>query len=249
MTRINGLPPTPLQPPASRPQTANRNPVDQVILGFTPTVEKPVVLPPAPRHQEDDKEILEAARGSALGTEPAFATVEQRWPHVPAEVRDAAGLHLLDLITEPDAGRSRRGLQELAEGMTWAQCFKSPSRQAALEGGMPAVIARAQDQRASRPPTTPLDEVLQSPTLLKQGRLGDVHVQEANRLLQQLHAGNDNPGIGSKSLGKGVSYLRGREGTRIFYRMQDGSPQFLAVVTKADEPAAISMLRDRFGLR
>ena len=31
--------------------------------------------------------------------------------------------------------------------------------------------------------------------------------------------------------------------------MQEGSPQFLAVVTKADKPAAISLLRDRFDLR
>ena len=44
-------------------------------------------------------------------------------------------------------------------------------------------------------------------------------------------------------------YLRGREGARIFFRMVDGEPQWLAAVNKSDEQAVIRSLRERFDLR
>jgi len=45
-----------------------------------------------------------------------------------------------------------------------------------------------------------------------------------------------------------VPQVRGREGTRGFYRMQEGKPRWLAAVNK-DEPAAIRQLRQAFDLR
>ncbi|KHD35673.1 membrane protein [Clostridium acetobutylicum] len=69
--------------------------------------------------------------------------------------------------------------------------------------------------------------------------------QESDHLIQELAQGNKNPGLGSKNLFKDVSYLRGRNGARIFYRIVDGKIEILAKASKAskaNEQKVISIL-------
>ena len=64
--------------------------------------------------------------------------------------------------------------------------------------------------------------------------------QEANDLVQQFLNGNKNPGIGSKNLFKDINYLRGRNGARIFYRIQNGVMEILAKADKGN----VSLLKN-----
>lgn len=41
--------------------------------------------------------------------------------------------------------------------------------------------------------------------------------QEADELIQKFLKGNTNPGLGSKNLFENVSYLRGKNGARVFF--------------------------------
>ena len=42
--------------------------------------------------------------------------------------------------------------------------------------------------------------------------------RDVNRMIDQLALGNENPGIGSKPIGGGISELRGRHEGRVYYR-------------------------------
>ena len=71
--------------------------------------------------------------------------------------------------------------------------------------------------------------------------------KEADDLILRFLNGNTNPGIGSKNLVKDISYLRGKEGARIFYRMRDGEMQILAKANKANEDAVIRIIKKIYG--
>ena len=66
--------------------------------------------------------------------------------------------------------------------------------------------------------------------------------QESNHLIKELLEGNTNPGLGSKNLFKDVSYLRGRNGARVFYRNVDGTIEILGKSSKANEQKVIDIL-------
>jgi len=70
--------------------------------------------------------------------------------------------------------------------------------------------------------------------------------QEANDLVQQFLNGNKNPGIGSKNLFKDINYLRGRNGARIFYRIQNGVMEILAKADKGNEQKVIEILTKKY---
>jgi hypothetical protein len=70
--------------------------------------------------------------------------------------------------------------------------------------------------------------------------------QEANHLIEELLQGNTNPGLGSKNLFKDVSYLRGRNGARVFYRNVDGTIEILGKSSKANEQKVIDILNDMY---
>lgn len=73
------------------------------------------------------------------------------------------------------------------------------------------------------------------------------HRGEADDLIVRFLNGNPNPGIGSKNLAEDISYLRGKEGARIFYRMRDGEMQILAKANKANEDAVIRIIKKIYG--
>jgi RHS repeat-associated protein len=71
--------------------------------------------------------------------------------------------------------------------------------------------------------------------------------QEADELVQKFLSGNTNPGLGSKNLFGNVSYLRGREGARVFYRMNNGKMEILGKSSKANEQIVINVLKELYG--
>ena len=73
--------------------------------------------------------------------------------------------------------------------------------------------------------------------------------QELDDLVQRYRGGNANPGLGSKPLGQGISYLRGRAGGRVFYRMVGGVMEILGKASKANEDDVINELKQLYGLK
>ncbi len=239
-------PPTPPPPPKAAPPTEPR----------APSAPVPVTLsiqedPPKPHTVEEMSWILQSAASTPLADHPALAEIKQRFPQLPEEVRNHGTLALLDALTIPDPSVAGAKLDQMVDTMTWARKNKSEARELLAEGGdwQTLETAAAAAEEASRKPLSSLDQAMASPGFLKAFKIGQNHEVEGARLIDQFEAGNPNPGIGTKTLGKGVCYLRGREGTRIFYRMQNDSPQWLVVCNKSNEDSAISLLRREFDLR
>ncbi len=205
----------------------------------------------APHTLEEMSWILQSAASTPLADHPALAEIKQRFPQLPEEVRNHGTLALLDALTIPDPAKAGAKLDQMLDTMTWARKNKGEARELLAGGGdwQTLETAATRAEEASRKPLTSLDQAMASPGFLKAFKIGQNHEAEGARLIDQFDAGNPNPGIGTKTLGKGICYLRGREGTRIFYRMQDDKPQWLVVCNKSNEDSAISLLRREFDLR
>ncbi|MET9592017.1 hypothetical protein ABZY45_13790 [Streptomyces sp. NPDC006516] len=71
---------------------------------------------------------------------------------------------------------------------------------------------------------------------------------DLDSLFQQLSRGNMNPGLGSKALaGTDVTYARGRNGGRLFFRNVDGGIQVVGKSDKANESKVIARLNQHYG--
>lgn len=205
----------------------------------------------SPEALEDFHTIMDAVGDTPMKDHPHMADIKRRYPQLPEEVRAHGTMALLDALTTPDLQRAGAKLDTFHETMTWARKHKAEARDLIEQGGQWQTLEAAamQAREAQFRPETSLDRALASPTLLKAYQIGDNHHVEGARLIDQFEAGNPNPGLGTKSLGKGICYLRGREGTRIFYRMKDDIPQWLVVCNKGSESAAINLLRREFDLK
>ncbi|MFC4032341.1 polymorphic toxin-type HINT domain-containing protein [Streptomyces polygonati] len=72
--------------------------------------------------------------------------------------------------------------------------------------------------------------------------------KEMDELVVQFRGGNTNPGLGNKSLaGTDISYLRGRNGGRVFFRNTDSGMQIVGKADKSNESKVISRLMDMYG--
>ncbi|MFF3918956.1 polymorphic toxin-type HINT domain-containing protein [Streptomyces sp. NPDC001852] len=72
--------------------------------------------------------------------------------------------------------------------------------------------------------------------------------KEMDDLVMQFRGGNTNPGLGNKSLaGTDVSYLRGRNGGRVFFRNTDDGMQIVGKADKSNESKVISRLTEMYG--
>ncbi len=71
---------------------------------------------------------------------------------------------------------------------------------------------------------------------------------DLDSLFQQLSRGNMNPGLGSRALaGTDVTYARGRNGGRLFFRNVDGGIQIVGESDKANESKVIARLNQLYG--
>lgn len=76
---------------------------------------------------------------------------------------------------------------------------------------------------------------------------GKSHQAGIDKLTARLQAGDLNPGLGSKSLGSGISYARGRDGARVFFRQNGNGVEILGKANKANESAVIKEVLRVFG--
>ncbi|MEU8702627.1 Hint domain-containing protein [Streptomyces sp. NPDC048680] len=79
------------------------------------------------------------------------------------------------------------------------------------------------------------------------GKNQDVQ-RDLDNLFEQLSRGNMNPGRGSKALtGTDVTYARGRNGGRLFFRNVDGGIQVVGKADKGNESKVIARLKQLYG--
>ena len=73
--------------------------------------------------------------------------------------------------------------------------------------------------------------------------------RDLNGLIEQLRLGNESPGIGTKTLFKGVKEARARSGARVYFRKKNGKIEILAKSNKnpKDQKAVIKILRKKYG--
>ena len=67
-----------------------------------------------------------------------------------------------------------------------------------------------------------------------------------DHLVGELGKGNTNPGLGTKSLGEGISYARARDGARVFFRQAGEQIEILAKASKANEAKVINYLKSLY---
>ncbi|WP_415830431.1 polymorphic toxin-type HINT domain-containing protein, partial [Kibdelosporangium persicum] len=73
--------------------------------------------------------------------------------------------------------------------------------------------------------------------------------KELDELIGKFMSGNKNPGLGTSPLpGTGLSYLRGRDGGRVFFRINsEGAMEVVAKASKANEDQVIARLKELYG--
>lgn len=67
-----------------------------------------------------------------------------------------------------------------------------------------------------------------------------------DHLVGELSKGNTNPGLGTKSLGSGISYARARDGARVFFRQVGDTIDIVAKASKANEARVINYLKSLY---
>lgn len=201
--------------------------------------------------EESTNWILESANSTPYAGSEHLEHYGQRLPRYPKPIRLGFDDALLDALTTSDVKAGEGKLKDLSSTMSWSLKFKKDAGRVFEEGGYDGLRAEALafDEAQGSTKKSPLDKVMADPNLIFKSDLPQNRVAEANSLLEQHAKGNENPGIGSKTLGKGVCYLRGRKGTRLFYRQKDDKTEWLAVCDKSTEPRAIAALRKEFDLR
>lgn len=68
-----------------------------------------------------------------------------------------------------------------------------------------------------------------------------------DKLTSQLQGGNMNPGIGTKSIGHGISEARGRDGSRVYFREINGVVEILGKSNKANQQSVINEIYNIYG--
>ena len=193
--------------------------------------------------------VLESASQTPYADEPSLAVVRKRFGTLNEAVKKTLTEPLLEAITAPDEEVGSKKLKDLASTAEWAQKFKKDAARLADEGNYAGMLQKAQElEKKNSKPETRLDSIRQSDSLTFDTKLPKARAEEANRLLEQFESGNEHPGIGSKALGKGIQYLRGRKGTRLFFRKKGDEVEWLAVCDKTNEPQAIKKLQKEYDL-
>jgi hypothetical protein len=87
------------------------------------------------------------------------------------------------------------------------------------------------------------------PLLKKAAQNAGKSVQkEIDHLTSELAKGNLNPGIGTKALkGTGLSYARGRDGARVFFRETEDGIEIVGKADKNNEDKVIKRLQELYG--
>ncbi|WP_449060996.1 polymorphic toxin-type HINT domain-containing protein [Planomonospora algeriensis] len=115
-----------------------------------------------------------------------------------------------------------------------------------LAGATPVLVHNSSGCRL-----TMSSAISKDPTLVKAAQQAGKNQKvqaDLDSLYQQLSRGNMNPGLGSKALsGTDVTYARGRNGGRLFFRNVDGGIQIVGKSDKANESKVIARLKQLYG--
>lgn len=76
---------------------------------------------------------------------------------------------------------------------------------------------------------------------------GRSHQVSIDRLTKQLSRGNLNPGIGTKSIGFGISEARARDGARVYFKVVGERVEILWKSNKGNQSEVISVVLEVFG--
>jgi hypothetical protein len=81
----------------------------------------------------------------------------------------------------------------------------------------------------------------------KAGKNQDIQ-DEINLMIEKLRLGNENCGLGRKTLFKDVKELRGKQGGRVYYRKADGKIEILGKSDKVElnQKKVINILKDLY---
>ncbi len=224
-------------------------PQESYLNGVTLDVALPHSLkkPNLPTPQAEEHQwIFESLPQTPYSDYAVLAPIQERFPRLPKALKDLFAPALLDCLTNSDLEAGRLGLHELNQAMGWSLRFKKAASLATRDGFEGLLKqARADQKRTSEADETPrLDRLLKSSELVFSSALNQPQVREAEHLLEQFEAGNERPGIGTKAIERGVSYLRGRKGTRIFFKVGPDGPRWLAICNKKTEQKAINAVKD-----
>ncbi|MEW6278046.1 MAG: hypothetical protein AB1758_05440 [Candidatus Eremiobacterota bacterium] len=186
--------------------------------------------------------VLDSARGTALADHPALEVVRQKLPQIGGEaIRGEIAFPLLDALTTPDVARAGAKLDDIARILEFAGKRKKEARQALESGGWEALVQlRAEHDRAAAEKAASDPDAILEATGASVFKMGDRQKVEAVHLMEQYQAGNPSPGLGTSGLaGTGISYLRGRNGARVFFTLVGGEPRWLAICDKSQEQRVI----------
>lgn len=246
---------TPVAEAPQKAESPSKPEAKSVSQPETPRAEVPTTLlqeTPEKSQAEDSSTtnwVLESAAQTPYANDPSLAIVKKRFGTLNEAVTKTLTEPLLDAITVDDPEKAKAKLKDLAATATWAQKFKKDGVRLAAEGDYPAMLQKAKELESKKSgPKTLLDEIRGGDSLTFDTKLPTARAKEADQLLQQFQNGNENPGIGTKALGKGISYLRGRKGTRLFFKKQGDKVEWLAVCDKTNEPQAIKKLQKEYNL-
>src|SRR5262249_16770567 len=108
--------------------------------------------------------------------------------------------------------------------------------------------AKAASGTTGRGPVGIMSRIKESRRLVREASKAGESVQPSlDRLVEQLANGNLYPGIGTKSIGKGILEARARDGARVYFRDLDGVVEILGKSTKANQSAVIQEVVRVFG--
>ncbi|WP_263602429.1 hypothetical protein [Chryseobacterium sp. PET-29] len=74
----------------------------------------------------------------------------------------------------------------------------------------------------------------------------DLLRKEANTLISQLNAGNMNPGIGTKNIGKNIFEARSRGGARVYFRNGSNGVEIVGYSHKGNQQQVINQILEAY---
>ncbi|MGW6395597.1 polymorphic toxin-type HINT domain-containing protein [Streptomyces sp. NPDC055103] len=196
---------------------------------------------------EDDKQFNELSIATSGGTKKLTATHEhpfwspsvRRW----VEAGDLSqGMTLLTDTGQTVAIEANRGFTSKAR--TYNLTVDDLHTYYVLAGATPVLVHNSNCLTMS---SAIGDDTLLTKAAEQAGKNQAVQ-RDLDNLFSQLSQGNMNPGIGSKALaGTDVTYARGANGGRLFFRNVDGGIQIVGKSDKGNESKVIGRLMQLYG--
>ena len=90
--------------------------------------------------------------------------------------------------------------------------------------------------------------IKENPKLVREAEVtGKSHQGSINKLVKELSRGNKNPGIGTKSIGRGLSEARARDGARVYFKETKQGIEILGKSNKANQTKVLKEVLKTFG--